>query len=211
MSCNNFSRFLLLFTLLISNPLLAYEVYEAAQSGNAADVKQLLEKGHDANDTSDYGKTALYIAAARDLETAKVLIKYGANVNKEDYRGITPIMMAAEKGYSDIVELLVASDANINAKSKKGSTALSTAAANNHIDAVKVLLSAGANVNSKNSVGATPLMQTAYQGYFEVVKLLVEHGADVKIETSDGGSALGAAKAGGNKEVIKYLKKAMRN
>jgi len=90
-------------------------------------TKLLLEKGANPNAVERArGQTPLHVAASgynegRDYKTmpfqrhwksesvepsVELLIKYGANVNTKDWEGNTPLALAQEKGYAEIVELL---------------------------------------------------------------------------------------------------------
>ena len=63
-------------------------------------------------------RTPLHYAAyfSGEAETAIVLIQAGANVNARDNSGHTPLMLAVEEQYIDIVNILL--DAGANAKLK---------------------------------------------------------------------------------------------
>jgi ankyrin repeat protein len=69
----------------------------------------------------------------------KLLIDFGAEVNVRDLRFMTPLMIAAEYGYSDVAEVLVRSGADINLEDKQGKTALSIASKKGHLPIVQLL------------------------------------------------------------------------
>src|SRR5690606_10870318 len=59
--------------------------------------------------------TALHIAIANgDLSKAKLLIKQGVDVNKQDKYGNTPLHFAVFNNYKDMVELLLKAKADVN-------------------------------------------------------------------------------------------------
>jgi len=62
-----------------------------------------------------------------NLNDVKLAVKIGANINKTDEMGNTPLHWAAFKGHLDIVKFLVENGADINKKNKKGDTPLSLA------------------------------------------------------------------------------------
>jgi len=71
-------------------------------------AKLLLEQGADVNASANNGTTALILAAAcGDIAIVRVLLKKGADRN-DKYVGTdrTAAVIAAEKGYFDIVDLL---------------------------------------------------------------------------------------------------------
>ena len=62
------------------------------------------------------GDTALLFAArAGDLESAKLLVAAGANVNDADAWGVSATVMAAHAGFTDLVEFLLERGADPNA------------------------------------------------------------------------------------------------
>lgn len=59
--------------------------------------------------TFQHGQTALMLGASHGrLDTVKLLIEAGADVNIQDEDGSTSLMCAAEHGHGDIVKYLLA-------------------------------------------------------------------------------------------------------
>ena len=68
-----------------TNQSLNDQLWEAARTGDAAAVKELLAKGVDVNARFRYGQTALFKAAERGhAEVVKILLANGADVNVRD-------------------------------------------------------------------------------------------------------------------------------
>jgi len=77
----------------------------------------------------------------------KLLQMLGAAMKAPILTGLTPLRIAAEKGYLRIVERLLAAGADVNTPmTRPGLTALEAAAAKGHSEIVKILLDAGAHV-----------------------------------------------------------------
>ena len=72
------------------------------------------------------------------------LIRHGADVNAKNNTGMTPLMMAAEKGYIELLEVLLTAKADINSKNKAGKSALDLAEKNKHTHVVERLIKEGA-------------------------------------------------------------------
>lgn len=101
----------------------------------------------------------------------------------------TGLMIAAELGCIEIVNLLLAAGANVHEKDKFGSTVLMWAAScrakfswhYSHKEMIKsreiikLLLEAGVDVNEKNKYGSTALM---FVDSYDITRILIEHGAD---------------------------------
>ncbi|XP_013386276.1 M-phase phosphoprotein 8 isoform X4 [Lingula anatina] len=116
------------------------------------------------------------------------------NLEQPDQMGMTLVMLAAAKGFDDLVELLVINGANMNAKAKTGNTPLMFAAENGHLCTVAVLLALGAHINIQNGSQETALIKATKKGHNQIVKMLLENGADFSAENATGNTALKYAK-----------------
>jgi ankyrin len=142
------------------------------------------------------GETALLFAArAGDLESARLLLAAGANVNDADAWGVSAMVLAAHSGFTELVAFLLDRGADANA-SGPGFTALHEAIMRRDIVMVRALLDHGANPNTplqtwtperRSSadfnfapalVGATPFWLAARFAEPDVMRLLVMHGAE---------------------------------
>ena len=142
------------------------------------------------------GDTALMFAArVGDLDSAKLLVAAGANVNDADAWGVSATVLAAHSGYTDIVEFLLDRGADSNAAAA-GFSALHAAIMHRDEKMVAALLAHGADPNAPlqtwtptrrsskdfnfapELVGATPFWLAARFTEPEVMRLLVKHGAN---------------------------------
>jgi ankyrin repeat protein len=109
----------------------------------------------------------------------KLLLEAGADINKADNKGKTPLFIAADEGHVKIVKLLLQAGADIHKLNEEDEkTPLYIAAENGHVEIMKLLLEAGADPNKAGELTDTPLMIAAYYGRDACVKLLLDSGAD---------------------------------
>jgi uncharacterized protein len=158
------------------------DVADAAQRGDKAAVRSLVQKKADVNAPQVDGTTALHWAVqADDLELADLLIRSGAKVSTATVAGATPLQLAAVNGSAALLDRLLAAGADPNAPlTRSGDTALMIASRTGKVDAVRVLLDRGAKPNAQETWGGTTaLMWAVSEKHPEVAKLLVERGADV--------------------------------
>ena len=144
------------------------------------------------------GETALMFAArVGDLESAKLLLAAGANVNDKDAWGVSAMVLAAHSGFTGMVEFLLDKGADANAIGP-GFTALHEAIMRRDVAMATALLDHGANPNTplqtwtperRSSadfnfapalVGATPFWLAARFAEPDVMRLLAARGADPK-------------------------------
>ncbi|MFP3027759.1 MAG: ankyrin repeat domain-containing protein [Wolbachia sp.] len=102
----------------------------AAEKGHLGIVKCLVEAKADVNARSNgrrFEETTALISAIykAHLDVVKYLVKEGnTDVNTQDRKGNTPLMLAAQRGDLGIVKCLVEAKADANTKNYYGATAL---------------------------------------------------------------------------------------
>jgi ankyrin repeat protein len=186
--------------LLKQNPDLAEknEALLEAAHGEPAIVMVENSYNHGSDDGSASRRHAMSELEKPWVETVKLLLDSGADIEaRDEYRG-PPLVDAAGYAQTDVVLLLLDRGANLHARDKYGHTALiaascecAVATMNDAYDVVKVLLDKGSDVNAHSNDGTTALMNAAGGfGGSAIVKLLLEHGADPRARDSEGNTAL---------------------
>ena len=134
--------------------------------------------------------TPLVIAATLDnLEAVKRLLAAGADPNKTDVMGGTPLMAAQD---IRIMRLLVEHGANVNAQtSPMGFTPL-LLSLDRGTDALQLLLDHGADINKPAFSSLTPLMYALIRSENSVstARILIRHGANLRAKTRNGATVL---------------------
>ncbi len=146
-----------------------------------------------------HGSDTALLFAARDgdLESARLLVAAGANVNDADAWGVSALTYAAHSGFDDLVEFLLDKGADPNAAAA-GFAALHCAILRRDEKMAAALLNHGADANltlktwtpTRRSsrdwnfppelVGASPFWLAARFNAPGIMRLLAQHGADPK-------------------------------
>jgi ankyrin repeat protein len=142
---------------------------------------------------TDEEKAARMVVYDNGIE---VLLKAGANRNAKDEGEKSPLMLATEKGYLQIVKILLKSGLPANEQNQKD-RALLIAAQRGHFEIAEVLTKNNANPNvpiitTNSDYGNdcnAPLTVAAERNDFKMAKLLIDNGADVNFICKSGTSA----------------------
>ena len=125
--------------------------------------------------------TALMEAALSDsVQSLKILLEAGANVNKGNKTGETPLMCAAKHGSEECTNALLAAGADVNKRNKEGCTALWFALESDNV-CVEILINAGADVKMAHRVTARTLTKAILVANDNLVRLLLEAGVDPNV------------------------------
>jgi ankyrin repeat protein len=223
----------------------------AVSERHAAVAKLLIERGADVNATSNFVPSAsgrgfegttptatspgkpeefasglltplMFAAREDDLESARLLVAAGADVNALGGDGKSALSLAIFDGSYDVASFLVDNHANVNHADAQGFTPLFWAADRRNMETapnfpwmvtadpmplIKQLLDAGADPNavinntprarmregSPRIVFTTAFMRAAFAGDLDLVKLLLAHGANPHVISKDRESTLEAA------------------
>lgn len=114
-----------------------------------------------------------------DIAQVTKFLKDGDSPDSKGDFGVTPLMRAAFRGNTDIIQLLMESGAYVNAADVGGETALHLAAKNGHADAVKALLYYGAYIDVPDKENWTPLMRATLAKQIDTAQVLIDKGADI--------------------------------
>ncbi len=173
-----------------THPNLAQVAFRTAYKGDLKPVLDLLHQGADPNIPDRNGDTALLYASRFDrLEMVRALLQAGADVNRRNPCGLTPLMVAPGAA---VATALLKAGACVDiatpsepADEDAGRTALMIAARRGRTAVVQVLLTYGADLHRRDSQGRNALMHAAEAGQNETAQWLAQVGAEVGfIETA---------------------------
>jgi ankyrin repeat protein len=140
-----------------------------------------------------------------DLQTTKLLLDHGANVNARAASGLTPVLLVVRHSFSKSLDLLLEHGADVNIRDNGDNTPLHYAIEYGLSPVVEKLLVAGADPNAPGwtALGAQPwypLFRAVYwsgtrnENGFDLgqilTRLLLDHGANAQLTTSNGWTAL---------------------
>ncbi len=187
-------------------------------------VKFLVERMKDIKHFTDKaGNTPLHYAVRKGkLETVKILLESGININSQNKDRETPLHTAVIYGQTNVVEYLIKRGADLNALDKYHHSPIFNAisyisyssdqeSARPYFRCMELLIKNGADLNMKTNP-EHPLIY-AVDTYEEndikikAVEILLKGGADVNITNSSGETPLAVASKRGLVKMVKILLK----
>ncbi|MDN5247577.1 MAG: ankyrin repeat domain-containing protein [Wolbachia endosymbiont of Tyrophagus putrescentiae] len=181
--------------------------HTVSQGGRKSVIELLLDHGARWDIKNKEGDTALHVFAhCADDEAVKVFLeKIGeSNVDVENKRGVTPLLIAASNSDVFVMEQILKKKSTvIDHKDCDGNTALHYAARNavteenywstkeDYIENaayknISLLINEEASVNAENNYGQTPLFSAVESLRSGIVEFLLTHGADTSIKDKNG-------------------------
>lgn len=119
-----------------------------------------------------------------------MLLTFGADANKCDEWGNSPLMYAVLNGHSETVTQLVRGGCDVNLVNRANHTALHTAAQNGFEAIVRTLLDAGSNPNICDNNKNSPLLLAASYRFPRVMTMLLDARSNVHYSNMIGRTAL---------------------
>ncbi|CAJ0943504.1 unnamed protein product [Ranitomeya imitator] len=146
------------------------------------------------------------------VELKKKVYTYPINKNSKYFinDGATPLFLAAQGGFVDVVRLLLTYGAKANQPRQDGTTALWIAAQLGYSEVVRVLLLRGADRDALRTDGTSALFKAAAKGFNDVIEELLKFSPTLGV-LKNGSTALHAAVLGGNLKSISLLLEAGAN
>ena len=134
-----------------------FNFLKAVKDRDGTEATKFLDKpGSTLVNTSDQsnGETALHIVVRRrDEPWTQFLLQRGADPNKADKRGVTPLSIAAGLGFAEGVEQLLKRGANVDVTDSAGETPLIAAVHRRDIGIIRLLLKNGADADRPDNSG----------------------------------------------------------
>jgi|GEM_PF-546624 len=182
-------------------------VFRAAQTGDVAKLKELVEASPDlVNARDEESNTPLHVASLMGrMESALYLLEQGAAVDALNAVGQSPLLYAAYAGRAALVDTLIARGSPFESRDTRGYAPIDFAARQGNEAVVELLVSKGAAFDERGYKGRTPLFLAAMNGRTGVVKALAARGAKLDTKDDEGGTPLSSALSGGRTETAEFL------
>ncbi len=180
-------------------------LHHAAGKNNVEMTELLLVLGAQVNALDYYGANALY--GNNNPEIVERLLFHGADRNHRNSDGMTPLHVAAELGYHEVIPLLITPE-NIDMRDVNGLAPLHYAIGNPR--AVRALLERGANVNIAIEAeqpdglhvnGQTPLHGAALTNDLESAIILMNFRGAFDMHDQQGNTPESLARQAGHEEI----------
>jgi ankyrin repeat protein len=157
-------------------PIAASSLVQYAAQGDVNTVGLLLSAGVPAAAREPVrSATALHAAAALGhVQVLEQLLGSRAEVDAQDWRGLTPLINAVHGGHGKAIERLLKAGARVDVRPAQAPTALVTAVHAGRIAVVRQLLEAGASPTQADAFGATPLEVARSTRREAIIQLLAE-------------------------------------
>ncbi|KAK3278317.1 hypothetical protein CYMTET_13740 [Cymbomonas tetramitiformis] len=162
-----------------------------------------------------HGRSALHHAAcASSVDVVRAVLRAGAELERPDAKGCTPLLLAAgSPGLRSVavVKMLLLEGANRDAVDARGYTALMRAAISGRTEIAEILIQGGSAVDVQASDGMTPLLCAAGVSgcdQAQVVQSILKIGARLPVVVDSFARAATMAQMAGNKKVMMVLKDA---
>lgn len=177
-------------------------------------VEALLKRGANPNsrDKGNFSGSPMLLASGRNdlgIETMRLLVKYGADVNPTFHKlGWTPLLKASDMGNDGEVEFLLGIGANPNVKDYAQRTPLRFAIHHARERSVRLLLDAGADREAVFDDDLRPVHLAAICGNYKIMQMILEKDVDVNVRAADKlrrGTSLHMAVLKGQATVAKML------
>ncbi|XP_045421629.1 ankyrin repeat domain-containing protein 55 [Lemur catta] len=178
-------------------------VYQAASNGDVNALTAVIREDPSILECCDSeGCTPLmHAVSGRQVDTVKLLLKMGANINTQDAYGRTSLCLATYLGWLEGCVSLLRNGAKHNIPDKNGRLPLHAATPEPDVRLLTVLLqqSSLSEVNHQDSEGMTPLHWAAFHNQPQHAQVLLKKGADPTLVDKDFKTALHWAVQSGNR------------
>ncbi|XP_058818348.1 serine/threonine-protein phosphatase 6 regulatory ankyrin repeat subunit A isoform X2 [Topomyia yanbarensis] len=181
----------------------------AVEAGNQSMCRELLssQTADQLKATTTNGDTALHLAARRkDVEMARILIDYGANVDLQNGDGQTALHIAAAEGDEAMVKYFYTVRASASIIDNQDRTPMHLAAENGHASIIEILADKfKASIYERTKDGSTLMHIASLNGHAECATTLFKKGVYLHMPNKGGARSIHTAAKYGHVGIISTL------
>jgi len=188
-------------------------LFLAAMNGDGVIMRKLLNAGANANQVEKTGETILMVAIRTgSTDAVRALLEHKANANyAEPQLQLTPLMLAAEGGYTEIVADLLKSGADIQVRTRTGATparrlpCVAQSGCGSHGEGIVRGGWPDKGIRAPIPGNMSPLMYAAREGKIDAARLLLNAGAQVNEVDKNDISPLFMAISNNHPDMARFL------
>ena len=188
-------------------------LFLAAMNGDGVIMRKLLNAGANANQVEKTGETILMVAIRTgSTDAVRALLEHKANANyAEPQLQLTPLMLAAEGGYTEIVADLIKSGADIQVRTRTGATparrlpCVAQSGCGSHGEGIVRGGWPDKGIRAPIPGNMSPLMYAAREGKIAAARLLLDAGANVNEVDKNDFSPLFMAISNNHPDMARFL------
>jgi uncharacterized protein len=188
-------------------------LFLAAMNGDGVIMRKLLNAGANANQVEKTGESILMVAVRTgSTDAVRALLEHKANANyAEPQLQLTPLMLAAEGGYTEMVADLIKSGADIQVRTRTGATparrlpCVAQSGCGSHGDGIVRGGWPDKGIRAPTPGNMSPLMYAAREGKIDAARLLLDAGANVNEVDKNDISPLFMAISNNHPDMARFL------
>ncbi|KAI4261765.1 MAG: hypothetical protein L6R42_003040 [Xanthoria sp. 1 TBL-2021] len=186
---------------------------EDVAGDSSIEIKKAGQLGRLLSSLLSRGKDLLAAVKEENITKAKDLLRKGADVDTQDSRGFTPLLVAVREQNFELANLLLSYKADVNGRVRSTLTStpftpLALAVDRRSVAIINLLLDHGADINQPYSRQMTPLHYAVLYKDIDVINTLLDRGAEISAESSlNPPTALGMAIDQGSFDIVETLVK----
>ncbi len=196
-----------------------YPFFAALANGHRTAVKALLQQEKFLPGEEDISARLRYWQSANmpplqwaleggDRALAKLylsLMSLDSQLDLTEHDNRKSLLLAAERGYQDVMQQLLDRGAEIDFEDVNGYTPLLCATLGGHTAVVQLLLDRGAKIESVRRYNGTVASLAALCGHEAIIRLLLDRGADIETKDGSAKTLLLLAAHSGHETVVRLL------
>ncbi|XP_047480244.1 transient receptor potential cation channel subfamily A member 1 homolog [Penaeus chinensis] len=181
-------------------------MHMASEMGHSKIVKIFLDKKADPNVVDNDNWLPLHYAVMGNcIHCCTLLFPLYAGDEFLKSSKISPLMLAAQKGFHRCLAVMSGGKVDTNRKFPNENTALHVAAKSNYKFCVMELVGMGSDINAENKSGNTPIMEATKTGSLHAAEFLAETNAKLNTKNKEGKNLLHLATWHGSGECMNFF------